>query len=89
MMDMNEARAELTADDKTLDQAADALLVRVAKFFGECVADESFCALGVDEQRDANGKLLWLRLVPCDEIDGIPVRRVPKDMGIASKLLAG
>lgn len=78
-MNVAEAKAELTAEDKTLDEAADALLLRVAKFFGECVADEKFCAIGVDEKRDQNGKLLYLRLVPCDDISGVPARRFPKD----------
>ena len=74
-----EAKEALTSDDKTLDAAADAILVRVAKFFGECVADADFCALGIDEKRDTNGKLLYLRLVPCDMVGSVPARRIPKD----------
>jgi hypothetical protein len=76
---LEDAKQALTNDDRTLDEAADAILLRVARFFGECVAEESFCALGVDEKRDANGKLLYLRLVPCDDIAGVPARRFPRD----------
>lgn len=78
-MDIKDAHTELTAGDKTLDAAADALLIRVAKFFGECVASPEFCALGVDEKRDQSGKLLYLKLVPCDDKGGIPERRVARD----------
>lgn len=78
-MNTAEAIAELTDDDKTLDQAADALITRVGRFFGECVGDESFCALSIDEKRDQTGKLLYLKLVPCDMVGGEPARRVAKD----------
>jgi hypothetical protein len=62
----------------SLDQAADSLLERVAAFFGECVGGDTFCGLSIDELRDENGKLLSLRLVPCDIVSGEPVRRVAK-----------
>ena len=78
-MTINEARESLTGQDKSLDAMADLILQRVARFFGECVQDESFCALGVDEKRDINGKLLYLRLVPCDDVGGTPARRIAKD----------
>jgi len=74
-----QAKEALTSGDVTLDQAADAILMRVAKFFGECVASPEFCALGVDEKRDATGKLQYLRLVPCDLVAGEPARRWPKE----------
>lgn len=79
-MNIEEAKAELTANDVTLDAMADLILARVAKFFGECVGDESFCAIAVDESRGPNGKLLSITLVPCDEVDGTPVRRVNREI---------
>lgn len=62
----------------SLDQAADALLERVATFFGECVGGDTFCGLAVDEQRDANGLLQSIRFVACDLVGGEPARRVAK-----------
>jgi hypothetical protein len=62
--------------DDSLDATADALLLRVAQFFGECVGGDTFCGLSIDEMRDENGLLQSLRLVPCDIKDGEPVRRV-------------
>lgn len=59
----------------TLDQLADSTLQRVAAFIGECVGGDIFCGFSVDEVRDERGLLLSLRLVPCDTIDGEPVRR--------------
>lgn len=79
-MNIEEAKAELTANDVTLDAMADLILARVAKFFGECVGDESFCAIAVDESRGPNGKLQSITLVPCDEVDGSPVRRVNREI---------
>ena len=79
-MNIEEAKAELTANDVTLDAMADLILARVAKFFGECVGDESFCAIAVDESRGPNGKLHSITLVPCDEVDGTPVRRVNREI---------
>lgn len=63
---------------RTLDQLADDALNRVAAFIGECVSAESFCGLAVDEMRDEDGKLLSLRLVPCDLVADESVRRVGK-----------
>ena len=79
-MNIEEAKAELTANDVTLDQMADLILTRVAKFFGECVAAESFCAIAVDESRGPDGKLQSITLVPCDEVNGTPVRRVNREI---------
>jgi hypothetical protein len=59
----------------TLDATADALILRVAQFFGECVRDEAFCGLSIDETRDATGKLTSMKLVPCDLRGGEPERR--------------
>ena len=63
----------------SLDAAADALLLRVSAFFGECVGGSSFCGLAIDETRDANGLIQSLRLVACDiDKQGEAVRRVGK-----------
>lgn len=64
--------------DATLDAAADALLERVATFFGECAADEAFCGLSIDETRDSDGKLQSIKLVACDMVNGEPERREGK-----------
>lgn len=79
-MDLNEAKAELTANDASLDQMADLILARVGRFFGECVGAESFCAIAVDENRGPDGRLLSLTLVPCDDVDGTPARRVNREI---------
>jgi len=60
----------------SLDQLADDTLNRVAAFIGEYVGGDTFCGFSVDETRDENNLLLSLRLVPCDTVDGEPVRRV-------------
>jgi hypothetical protein len=60
----------------SLDQLADDTITRVARFLGECVGGDTFCGISVDEMRDENGLLLSLRLVPCDTVNGEPVRRV-------------
>lgn len=73
-----DAAGDVGENASSLDQAADALLERVAAFFGECVGGNTFCGLSIDELRDENGKLLSLRLVPCDLVSGDPVRRVAK-----------
>jgi hypothetical protein len=80
-----QAKAELVAaagdvgeSANSLDATADALLTRVAQFFGECVGGDTFCGLSIDEARDENGVLQYLRLVPCDLINCEPVRRVAK-----------
>lgn len=78
-MDLDQAKEALTGGDMSLDAVADSILMRVAKFFGECIQSEEFCALGVDEKRDATGKLQYLRLVPCDLVAGEPARRWPKE----------
>ena len=75
MTTLDDAKAELTANDNSLDAMADLVLKRVARFFGECAGDESFCAISVDEKRDANGKLLYLLMTPCDDVAGVPARR--------------
>lgn len=62
--------------DSTLDETADALLERVAAFFGECVGGDTFCGFGIDEVRNEQGLLLSLRFVPCDLVSGEAVRRV-------------
>ena len=77
---LDDAKAELTADDKSLDAMADLVLNRVARFFGECVNDDGFCALSVDEKRDQNGKLLYLMMVPCDDVAGTPARRWDREL---------
>lgn len=73
-----DAAGNVGENASSLDEAADALLERVATFFGECVGGSTFCGLGIDELRDENGLLLSLRLVPCDLVSGEPVRRVAK-----------
>lgn len=78
-MSLDQAKEALTGGDMSLDAVADSILVRVAKFFGECIQSPDFCALGVDEKRDATGKLQYLRLVPCDLVSGEPARRWPKE----------
>lgn len=70
-----DAATENGASGKSLDEAADALLERVAKFFGECVGGDTFCGLSIDEVRNEAGILQSLKLVPCDLVDGEPVRR--------------
>jgi hypothetical protein len=80
-MNKTEALQTLKGDipaGTTLDQAADALLERVAAFFGECAADEAFCGLSVDETRDRDGKLQSIKLVACDMVNDEPVRREGK-----------
>lgn len=78
-MSLEQAKEALMDGDLSLDQVADSILMRVAKFFGECVSSPEFCALGVDEKRDATGKLQYLRLVPCDLVGNEPARRWPKE----------
>lgn len=73
-----DAAGDVGENASSLDEAADALLERVAAFFGECVGGSTFCGLSIDELRDENGQLLSLRLVPCDLVSGDPVRRVAK-----------
>lgn len=73
------AAGDVGEHGKSLDEAADALLLRVAAFFGECVGSgPDFCGLGIDEERDEEGKLLSLRLVACDLVNDQPVRRVAR-----------
>lgn len=74
-MNVDAAKQALTGGDATLDAAADAILLRVARFFGECVADPQFCAVSVDEARDSQGRLLSITLIPCDDVGGQPARR--------------
>lgn len=62
----------------SLDDLAEATLERIAEFFGECVSEASFCGFSVDEVRDENKRLMSLRLVACDTVDGEPVRRVSR-----------
>lgn len=78
-MDMTQAKAEIVGNIKdntgTLDAAADALILRVAQFFGECVQADTFCGLSIDESRDAHGQIKSLTLVACDMVGEEPVRR--------------
>ena len=69
------AAGEVGDNAKSLDAAADALLERVATFFGECVGGDTFCGLSIDEVRGEDGKLQSLKLVACDLVNGEPVRR--------------
>lgn len=62
----------------SMDAAADELIVRIGRFFGECAGGDSFCGLSIDETRNAEGILTSLKLVPCDMIGGEPVRREGK-----------
>jgi hypothetical protein len=78
-MDLQAARAALNGGDTSLDNVADAVLTRVAQFFGECVATPNFCALSVDVKRNSLGQPQYLRMVPCDLVGGQPARRWPKD----------
>ena len=75
----DDAHAELTANDRTLDAMADDLLKRMALFMGECVQEENFCGIAIDAKRDSNGKILQLRFTPCDDVSGVPVRRFERD----------
>lgn len=84
-MDMAQAKESIVGaagnvgdNASSLDKTADALLERIAAFFGECVGGSTFCALSIDELRDENGLLLSLRLVPCDLVAGDAVRRMAK-----------
>lgn len=61
----------------TVDDMADKVLERVAQAFGECLQDEKFTGFALDEHRDDAGRLVYLRLVPCDEHGDEPVRRWP------------
>ena len=78
-MDMTEAKqaviGKIEDTGGNLDAAADALILRVAQFFGECVQAESFCGLSIDETRDAHGQIKSLTLVACDLVGEEPVRR--------------
>lgn len=78
-MNADEAKKTLVGDivdtTGTLDAVADALLLRVAKFFGECVASPEFCGLSIDETRDSDGKIMSLKLVACDLKGDDPERR--------------
>lgn len=71
-----DAAASAAPASLTLDQLADDTLIRVAAFIGECVGGDTFAGFSVDEVRDEHGLLLSLALVPCDIVDGEPVRRV-------------
>jgi hypothetical protein len=62
----------------SLDGLADATLERIAEFFGKCVNEPGFCGFSVDEMTDEDGRMLSFTLVPCDEVNGDPVRRVAK-----------
>jgi hypothetical protein len=82
-MNTQEAKTALIGEiedtgDGSLDATADAMLERIGKFFGECVGSETFCGFSIDETRDASGQLTSLKLVPCDLVDGEPVRREGK-----------
>jgi hypothetical protein len=79
-MDKTAAKKVLVGDivntgEGTLDETADALLERIAAFFGECAGADDFCGLSIDETRDADGCLTSLKLVPCDLVGGEPCRR--------------
>lgn len=81
-MDAQEAKEVLmtAASDSgaNADQLADALLERVAQFFGKCLGGDTFCAFSIDEVTDENGLPLSLRIVPCDLVSGEAVRRVAR-----------
>lgn len=78
-MDLSEAKqaviGKIEDTGGNLDAAADALILRVAQFFGECASEETFCGLSIDETRDSAGRLKSLSLVACDLIGDEPVRR--------------
>ncbi len=73
-----DAAGDVGDNADSLDKAADALLLRVSQFFGECVGGSTFCGLSIDEVRNEDGLLASLTLVPCDLVSGEPVRRVAK-----------
>ena len=73
-----EAVATVPAEENPFDSACMDMMSRVAAFFGEAASCPTFCGLSVDEMRDEDGKLLSLRLVPCDLVNDEPVRRVGK-----------
>ena len=66
----------ISQSGNSLEGLADATLERIAEFFGKCVSDAAFCGFSVDEMTSEDGKPLSFRLVPCDSINGEPVRRV-------------
>ncbi len=84
-MNLEQAKQEIigsvvSTGNGSLDATADALLARIAAFFGELASDESFCGLSIDEARDDAGKLQSLKLVACDLVGDEPCRREGKFM---------
>ena len=79
-MELEEAKQTITEGDKTLDALADALLQRVAQFMGECVQADSFCGVATEVKRDQNGSIQCLMLIPCDDVNGDPVRRYESEL---------
>lgn len=81
-MNQQQAKAEVIGNientDGSLDATADALLARIAAFFGECAGGDTFCGLSIDETRNEAGLLTSLKLVACDLVNGEPVRREGK-----------
>lgn len=77
-MNRDEAKMKFTGEkpSQTLDEFADAMLERVAAFFGECVGSPDFCGFNIEEKRDAEGGLLSLTIIPTDMIAGTAARRI-------------
>jgi hypothetical protein len=75
---LEEALAQIPAEDNPFDAACMELMSRVAAFFGECASTPDFSGVSIDEMRDGDGKLLSLRLVPTDLVNDEPVRRVSR-----------
>ena len=76
--------------DGNLDAFADALLLKMAQFVGECIGDGTtdFCGFSYDEVRDPDGRLTSVKIVPCDMIDGDPIRREAKAKAETLKLVS-
>ena len=62
------------------EQARDAglsmLIDTLAEYIAEAEQNPEYCGMVIDEQRDAGGQLLAIRLVLCDIVGGDVARRV-------------
>lgn len=69
---LNPSGTPLTKDD----DAAYRLLQNILDAVAECEGDDTFAGFQIQEQRNSEGKLLSVRLVPCDRIGGVVAPRV-------------
>lgn len=63
---------------RTLDDLADAIVVRFAEFVGECAASDKFAGFAIDQARDEDGTIQAIRFVACDQVGEDVVRRAAK-----------